>query len=128
MIFCAARSYPQRPILLRMMPQTRPPTDIRLLLEEPDLSAKNQDTPAVSHIICQDKLQIPARTLPMRFTRRGDIQVALSSKQVLTVRAIPTWKELKPTDKRKVTIWPEKLSTVKYRSASENDGKKAGCR
>jgi hypothetical protein len=99
-----------------------------LLCPSPAQSAKNHDTPAASHVICHDRLHIPALMAPMRRTRRGDIHVALSSKMVETVRAAPTWKELYPEARRKVIIWPEKERTVRYKRAREMEGRKAGWR
>jgi hypothetical protein len=84
-----------------------------LFVPVPWKSAKNQPVPAASQTICQQRLQIPPRTRPIRSIRRGAIHVALSSKTVLTVRAMPTCRELYPTEMRYVIIWPEKERTVR---------------
>lgn len=50
-----------------------------------------------------------------------------SSKTVETVRRRPMEIELKPTERRYVTIWPPKVRTVRYSNDKENEAKKAGC-
>lgn len=57
----------------------------------------------------------------------GASHVEESSKTVETVLRRPMKIELKPTERRYVTIWPPKVRTVRYSNDKENEGKKAGC-
>ncbi len=91
---CEQRSNPHNPTLLRATPTASAVAEPILLVPMPLKSAKKTLTPAASQTICQQRLQIPPRTGPMRFMSRGMIHVALSSNAVLTVRAMPTWREV----------------------------------
>jgi hypothetical protein len=98
---------------LRATATASPVAETTLLVPLPEASAKNHIIPPASQTICQQRLQMPPRTMPIRFVKRGAIHVALNSKTVLTVRATPTCSELYPTEIRYVIIWPEKERTVK---------------
>lgn len=70
---------------------------------------------------------MPERTGPIYFITRGPIHVAESSHIADMPRKMPIMLDSTPMARRKVVIWPPKERTVKYRRASEKDGKKAGC-
>jgi len=90
-------------------------------------SAQKKLTAAPNHSICQLRNHIPARAGVIRFISLGAIHVAESSNNTDSVRTRAMWKELYPAEIRYVTIWPAKLSTVRYSKASAKDGRNAWC-
>lgn len=89
---CADRSYPHSPILLRATPTASPVAEDKLLVPPipPRPAEKYQPSAPARHAICQARLQMPARTTPMRRASRGAAHVALISKTLLPTRATPT--------------------------------------
>lgn len=94
MIFCADKSYPHRPIRLNATPTAKPVAENRLLVPMPSKFEKYQPSAPARHAICQARLHMPALTTPIFLVKKGAAQVALSSKTLLPMRAMPTCQEV----------------------------------
>ena len=107
-MICEERSNPQSPILLSIVPITRP-----VAANMPGLMVQNTAVALTSDTLCQLRNQIPALMGPIFDMTTGDIRVADISTATDTVLAAAMWNEVYPTDTRYVIICPEKERTVK---------------
>lgn len=121
MITWAQRSNPQRPTLLAMTPPTSPNAE-----KNGDFICMKRSPAMVTHSACQLMNHNPALIGPILRIANGASQVADSSNATETMRARAICVALKPTDRRKVIIWPPNESTVKYSNARDIEGRNTG--
>ena len=94
---------------LRTVPSTRPLAEINRWSS----NTQNSVIAATNIVTWQLLSHRPALTGPILPMSHGATQVESTSKTTPRDLATPMWVELYPAESRYVTIWPEKLNTVR---------------